>query len=390
MAAVVAASSSVSSAFTLCSQCLVCPAPLVIPAVSPPLCSTCVNWLISTAIPGFPGRGMVARRALVPDELIFEDTVGLAADVPEDVEKAEDDGAAGPSSGPASASAFAPATVAFASAYVSLLRDLIRFSADATAADDADSESERVLGAAFRHWTNELCAMPEPEFAESSAGDGALSGENLIRAAKRLFVEMMPVAAAAGAVDVAAAALASVTLAAASASSASAAPSPTSPLLLRGSPFCERDFVLGMIRVKLNCWRLETDSAARRLIVPLCVAAINHSCAPNAVLVNGSQVYAARPIAAGEQICMSYLPPADLLATTETAERRRLLSRTWHFDCQCPRCADPESADKQWNAELEEAWIFHGFHPEFEAVCVEDDGEAAEGDEAEEEDDQEA
>ena len=266
-----------------------------------------------------------------------------------------------------------PATGSLASAYVSLLRDLVRLSSDLSAEDLVnDTPQDLLMGVAFRFWTQQLCTMPQRDFERSNEADGAISGHALIIEAKKLFATMVTAPAAAAA-----------------AAAAAGSPSPP-PLLLHGAPLTESDFIRGMIRIKLNCWQQETASSLRRLIVPLMIASINHSCVPNALLLNGCQLYVAKTIRAGEQIFMSYLPPAALLALSDTSERQRLLRRTWHFECACARCADPHSAAKTWNEQLEEAWIFHGFHPEYEAVCVEEGEEEEEEEDEEEKEEEEA
>lgn len=70
---------------------------------------------------------------------------------------------------------------------------------------------------------------------------------------------------------------------------------------------------------------------------------INHSCAPNAaqsfVFQRGAlprlQIRALRAIAAGTEVCISYI---DQQLQASTAERRALLQQTYHFACDCPRC----------------------------------------------------
>lgn len=67
---------------------------------------------------------------------------------------------------------------------------------------------------------------------------------------------------------------------------------------------------------------------------------INHSCRPNAafrVRPDGlAEVVASRPIAAGEEICVSYLPDRNLLVP---ASQRAKLLANWGFKCGCPRCS---------------------------------------------------
>lgn len=73
------------------------------------------------------------------------------------------------------------------------------------------------------------------------------------------------------------------------------------------------------------------------------VACANHSCQPNAALrpdADGVMRFLAiRPVAAGDEVTISYLAEGDLL--WPTSWRRRRLKR-WAFDCNCPRCAAPD------------------------------------------------
>ena len=65
-------------------------------------------------------------------------------------------------------------------------------------------------------------------------------------------------------------------------------------------------------------------------------AYLNHSCDPSCLslrLGGNMVVFAARDVAAGEELTHSYLPSHQLLLPR--AARRPLL----FFDCRCPRCA---------------------------------------------------
>lgn len=66
----------------------------------------------------------------------------------------------------------------------------------------------------------------------------------------------------------------------------------------------------------------------------------NHCCVPNTRHHFDDQqqlhVTATLPIAAGEEITMSY---TDLL--WDTSSRRQFLKVTKHFSCNCSRCSDP-------------------------------------------------
>ena len=70
------------------------------------------------------------------------------------------------------------------------------------------------------------------------------------------------------------------------------------------------------------------------------LAMINHSCAPNAAVEflgadAEATLLALRPIAAGEEILVTYVP---IDAEDALAERRSMLHE-YAFDCKCTRCA---------------------------------------------------
>lgn len=295
---------------------------------------------------------MVARVDLDTDQLIFEDQLVLAAPIPSDAKEEQ---------APTATSHQDTSTTA--AAYVGLLRSLLSYTHEPNV---------------WLYWIRQVCAIDPDDFRSTNTADGSITGANLLLAAKRLAEADGVAAAAAG-----------------------------------SAALPESAYTHGMIQIKLNSWRLASGSALglplggvhgdedlAQMILPLQVASINHSCVPNAILLNGCQLFAARPIAAGEQIFVSYLPPATLLATPDVRERRRLLKRTWGFECACPRCQVDDAAQaaatsptgvpdasiaqrqqqlRAWSEQLEEAWIFHGFHPEYEAVY--EDDEAGEGEE---------
>lgn len=76
-------------------------------------------------------------------------------------------------------------------------------------------------------------------------------------------------------------------------------------------------------------------------------AHINHSCVPNVHYstidnhIHQLDVVAARPIAAGEQICASYLDTS--LLTLPAATRKAHLLNNFGFDCECPACVASKS-----------------------------------------------
>ena len=70
------------------------------------------------------------------------------------------------------------------------------------------------------------------------------------------------------------------------------------------------------------------------------IARLNHACAPNAVFkwnsgLDAETVHAIRPIAAGEEVVVSYgLPPGVLLHD----ERQRYYAQAFGFQCRCSKC----------------------------------------------------
>jgi len=79
---------------------------------------------------------------------------------------------------------------------------------------------------------------------------------------------------------------------------------------------------------------------------------INHSCVPNVTVIGGLlntpnsdaqiEVIALRPIKAGEELLMSYLPMGDDPDAKYYASREhrlRYLREAYLFECDCPKCA---------------------------------------------------
>ncbi len=396
-----APSANAAAAVATCTQCLYadCSRGDDTPGLSSPLspahlCASCRQWSIRRDVLGFPGRCMVAACDLEADVLILQDELGMAADI-RTGERNEQRAAAADDSEPAAAASSASAapalslsseTAPLCAAYVSLLRDLISFGTPSvsTPSDLPCSRGDVTMASAFRYWSGQLCSLPVEEFEQSNTADGEISGSKLLEAARKLHQQMSHTLSLSGA----------------------------EPALLAAFPPSD-EFALGMTRVKLNCWQIAPASASDspRLLVPLQIASINHSCCPNAILLNGCQLYTAKRILSGDQIFISYLTPKALLEN-DTAERQRLLKRNWHFECACQRCnssssnssssevartegnvtaeADAAAAadDAAWNAELEEAWIYHDMHPDYEAVCVDQQEEEEEEEEREDDDDQ--
>eukprot|EP00927_Polykrikos_kofoidii_P010492 TRINITY_DN14426_c0_g1_i1.p1 TRINITY_DN14426_c0_g1~~TRINITY_DN14426_c0_g1_i1.p1 ORF type:complete len:408 (+),score=68.24 TRINITY_DN14426_c0_g1_i1:133-1356(+) len=77
------------------------------------------------------------------------------------------------------------------------------------------------------------------------------------------------------------------------------------------------------------------------------ISKTNHSCRPNTwvcVPEDGpGELICVRPIAAGEEITVSYL--ADWTLGWPVEERRRQCVRNWEFACACPRCRPPGGGD---------------------------------------------
>lgn len=83
-------------------------------------------------------------------------------------------------------------------------------------------------------------------------------------------------------------------------------------------------------------------------VFPL-VSGINHSCDPNCEVAyvedNGVMIVARRPIAAGEELTISYVDPE-----MDDEDRREELEETYGFECACSKCAPepaPASAKKK-------------------------------------------
>lgn len=105
------------------------------------------------------------------------------------------------------------------------------------------------------------------------------------------------------------------------------------------------------------------DDRARccSIAVYKCISMMNHSCAPNAVVDTAfvsegpsgatrcvSKVLAVRPIAAGDQLCISY--QVHVLPTTH---RREVLRARYGFVCMCERCREFDTSGVDGDAFLE-------------------------------------
>lgn len=88
-------------------------------------------------------------------------------------------------------------------------------------------------------------------------------------------------------------------------------------------------------------WPLEPSGTA----VYLHGSAFNHSCRPNAEFYNvgtSLRVRSVRPIGAGEEVTVSYVP-----LTHSLADRRRSLASQYKFTCTCERCQEEEQEVQQ-------------------------------------------
>lgn len=79
---------------------------------------------------------------------------------------------------------------------------------------------------------------------------------------------------------------------------------------------------------------------------------MNHDCRPNAdyyfdVETFTHNIHAVRPIAAGEEITVSYIDPVQ-----PRAERLQRLDTSWHFPCSCSLCAQDAHAAAASDARL--------------------------------------
>ncbi|PSN73304.1 SET domain-containing protein [Corynespora cassiicola Philippines] len=96
--------------------------------------------------------------------------------------------------------------------------------------------------------------------------------------------------------------------------------------------------------VKANTFQLEVGGQNHLAVFPE-TSRLNHACSPNAQYYLDSAllthfVHATRPIAAGEEILISYTSPIEL-----TDARQEHLNGGFHFTCTCPRCTKKEATD---------------------------------------------
>ncbi|KIW82136.1 hypothetical protein Z517_05163 [Fonsecaea pedrosoi CBS 271.37] len=89
--------------------------------------------------------------------------------------------------------------------------------------------------------------------------------------------------------------------------------------------------------VKANAFEMEVGGRMHLAVFPE-ASRMNHACAPNAQYFLSPTllthyVHAVRPIAADEEVTISYAPPLRL-----HADRQGYLQSTFHFGCTCARC----------------------------------------------------
>ena len=100
-------------------------------------------------------------------------------------------------------------------------------------------------------------------------------------------------------------------------------------------------------RVNTNGFAV-ADPAGTQLgsaLYPRAAVRFNHSCVPTAVVsFHGStlRLHALRRIARGEEVSIPYTE-----LTASRAERQASLKAAYGFDCSCPRCVSPPSADAE-------------------------------------------
>ncbi|KAL2019463.1 hypothetical protein VTK56DRAFT_9579 [Thermocarpiscus australiensis] len=93
-----------------------------------------------------------------------------------------------------------------------------------------------------------------------------------------------------------------------------------------------------LCRIQTNAFnRLDEDTGMAGIFVDAGLAMVNHSCVPNAFIgfdKRTAVLRAERPIQEGEEITISYIDN-----NLPKAARHEAL-RLYHFQCDCPRCAD--------------------------------------------------
>jgi len=97
--------------------------------------------------------------------------------------------------------------------------------------------------------------------------------------------------------------------------------------------------------LECNSFQVSTEDGRCRVELLLTTSRTNHSCLPNALRGPGSspgmvEIRALRPVAAGEEISISYVD--EEILTKPTGVRHERLRNRWQFRCGCVRCAAPD------------------------------------------------
>eukprot|EP00658_Telonema_sp_P-2_P014690 TRINITY_DN15597_c0_g1_i4.p1 TRINITY_DN15597_c0_g1~~TRINITY_DN15597_c0_g1_i4.p1 ORF type:complete len:188 (-),score=23.34 TRINITY_DN15597_c0_g1_i4:173-736(-) len=119
-------------------------------------------------------------------------------------------------------------------------------------------------------------------------------------------------------------------------------PGPLLILLDRKNLFAE---TCGLIRLNSTMWSSPSpgpECGTFGLGLPVFHSCINHSCSPNTLLTQDPEspipryiLKAAREMAIGEELTISYLEPDDRISVNE---RRKQLKDQYLFDCMCQLC----------------------------------------------------
>eukprot|EP01006_Ploeotia_vitrea_P004300 TRINITY_DN114283_c0_g1_i1.p1 TRINITY_DN114283_c0_g1~~TRINITY_DN114283_c0_g1_i1.p1 ORF type:complete len:260 (+),score=8.29 TRINITY_DN114283_c0_g1_i1:60-839(+) len=111
-------------------------------------------------------------------------------------------------------------------------------------------------------------------------------------------------------------------------------------------------------------WRVEcaiqANAFGEKADQPSCLclrlSIFNHSCRPNCAVqlsknYDRCTVRTLHAVAAGEELCISYLGYGNLLETMPFPTRQKLLRRFWTFTCACVRCEEERAAEPAEEAE---------------------------------------
>lgn len=108
--------------------------------------------------------------------------------------------------------------------------------------------------------------------------------------------------------------------------------------LLNFSSFSQTQEILSQLN-QANVYEISTLNSKGQGIF-LLHSALNHSCSPNAMVINPSEdtnarviVKAIQPISKGEEVCICYIDES-----LEYKLRQKLLFEHYLFVCSCPKC----------------------------------------------------